>query len=516
MSSDDDNNRDFDFGHTIDDKSNKGGEEDPNEGFDYEDCIPCAAATSMNAPGAAVSVHDASRKRKRGTRADKQIVAASADAVININDRISNRICRDSVCQVAKLELLSKFQLLWLVQTVQIFCHGVHNAEGEDNITKRQVLFAERMHHNAGHFCISAALVLSFCEALKLETKNYPPLDQLEHFLEICGVSSLILCTACMHAMCNLRGETTQKAIANSGEAFVVKTRVQQSGRVEQNHHGVSVKWEHTVKFWRYWLTPGGINQDDPPALSISEPIPGSRPYLRILFTSYLTAYLFLVGMWDVGVWGALPGQTTCANVLAILGTSLKRRSKLLAANPNLAEDYIGGLACRLRSFNKDHFPECLICASLKAMMSHASLPFRQISAARAAWKLHVVDFSNDIRAMDAMRLRCIESIGGLFLSVDGMSQFTARIPFFKRNCGDFGQHLIGVIVAAFAGTFGQHTGAELKILYRLFEHLAPAGGDETIEVLVRVLFFLRSLNVLNGGSIPWPSHLYLQVDGAR
>ena len=161
-----------------------------------------------------------------------------------------------------------------------------------------------------------------------------------------------------------------------------------------------------------------------------------------------------------------------------------------------------------------DHFVECHICYSLKQSMYNYLNGVTAAQIAKEAFAIHVNDFSNDINQLDRYRDLAVLTVGALFLMIDGMSQQTSRMPHETRHTGVFGQHLIGAVVNCFIGTFGNAT-SEMKYIFLLFDHLAAAGGDETIEVLVRLLLLLRNLN-LTQGTKPWPTTLYLQVDGAR
>jgi hypothetical protein len=161
-----------------------------------------------------------------------------------------------------------------------------------------------------------------------------------------------------------------------------------------------------------------------------------------------------------------------------------------------------------------DHFVECTICYLLKQSMYNYLNGAASALVAKEAFRIHVRDFSNDIKELDRKRDQATLTAGFLFLMIDGMSQRTCGMPYETRHTGVFGQHVIGAVVNCFVGTFGNLT-SEMKYLFLLYEHLAAAGGDETIEVLVRLLFILRRLN-LSSGTSPWPHTLYLQVDGSR
>ena len=106
---------------------------------------------------------------------------------------------------------------------------------------------------------------------------------------------------------------------------------------------------------------------------------------------------------------------------------------------------------------------------------------------------MHVRDFSNDIKELDRKRDQATLMVGFLFIMIDGMSQQTTGMPHEKRHTGVFGQHVVGAVVNCFADTFGNAT-SEMKFIFLLYEHLAAAGGDETIEVLVRLLFILHTI----------------------
>ena len=161
-----------------------------------------------------------------------------------------------------------------------------------------------------------------------------------------------------------------------------------------------------------------------------------------------------------------------------------------------------------------DHFVECHICYSLKQSMYNYLNGVSAALVAKEAFAIHVKDFSNDITQLDRYRDLAVRIAGFLFIMIDGMSQQTTRIPHETRHTGVFGQHIVGAVVNCLIGTFGNLT-SEMKHLFLLYDHLAPAGGDETIEILARLLLMLRALNLAVGKS-PWPATLYLQVDGAR
>ena len=131
-----------------------------------------------------------------------------------------------------------------------------------------------------------------------------------------------------------------------SGSALGVDIVARHTGRVAKTRR-MRLKWNRAETFWLYWLTPDV--RDRPQTLT--QPIPGRLPYLRVLFSSYESAYIFMVGAWDARN-GDVPGASTCAAVLVMLGCNLIRRSKLLQAGyPEIL--FIGGVPCRLRSFNK-------------------------------------------------------------------------------------------------------------------------------------------------------------------
>jgi hypothetical protein len=280
-------------------------------------------------------------KRKRGGLADKQLQAIQVSAVDAVDNRI--RVCSSPQCCVKSLVRLDSSQRLHFVQSVQQIAHG---RVGETvAVTKRQLLFAKHVFSTGDLFRISSTLMTTFILALSLPTASYP-LQGIETTLLLLNLSDFVVCASCIHALCNIRKETTDRAVQLSENSLTVEIIARQTGHVAKSKRSRKV-FNNALTFWIYWLTPDNASRPE----TLSEPIPGRDPYLRLLFSSYCAAYTFFIAAWDTRN-GEVPKAGTSDAVLVLLGTNLNRRRKLIQRGyPDVP--FINNLPCRLRSFNK-------------------------------------------------------------------------------------------------------------------------------------------------------------------
>jgi hypothetical protein len=312
---------------------------DPSSDSETESSIPSAASSSGRL-GA---------KRKRGGLADKRLQAIQVSAVDAVDSRI--RACSNEQCCVKKLTLLDSSQRVHFVQSLQQIVHGI---VGETvAVTKRQLLFAKHVFNTGNLFRISSTLMATFIIALRLDAASYP-LQCIEMTLAFLKLSDFVVCALCVHALCNIRQETTRRAVELSAGDLSVEITARQTGHVAKSRRARQ-KFENALTFWLYWLTPEVANRPE----TFSEPIPGVSPYLRLLFSSYCAAYNFFLAAWDPTN-GEAPAAGTSDAVLVMLGTNLNRRRRLLQLGyPDVP--FIRGWPCRLRSFNKGELYRFLI-----------------------------------------------------------------------------------------------------------------------------------------------------------
>jgi hypothetical protein len=105
---------------------------------------------------------------------------------------------------------------------------------------------------------------------------------------------------------------------------------------------------------------------------------------------------------------------------------------------------------------------------------------------------------------------------GVLLVMMDGMSQFSTKVPYYvRKDFGDsaLGQHLVGAIVYSAAGMFAADSVQTCsKFAFLLYDHLTGVGGNATIEILMRLLKLLYGR--LSDAAL-WPHTLVIIVDGA-
>lgn len=318
---------------------------------------------------------------------------------------------------------------------------------------------------------------------------------------------SWILCRWCFASLARFHHSTVRKAV-----------RCVELSQPVQRSHGVHdhAKCRGVEKFLRQHCDPEADRQTSERPI-IAEPIPGGRPFLRLMFDTYAAVFSFMVVWWSVAEYGEPPKFSTVATVLACLGCSRSHRARVIAKNSFYRGiQKINGLWLKLRTYDKDKFKECAICMQLRATRDNWSIGSTQYCKYHAELEEHRAWFFRERGALDEWKRKAQTAGSGVLLVLmDGMSQFSTRVPYMARL--DFGnaahgQHLIGAVVYCAAGIFTDDIRTSIKFAFLLYDHLTGVGGDATAELLMRLLKILRSK--LSNPEM-WPNVLVIVVDGA-
>lgn len=205
--------------------------------------------------------------------------------------------------------------------------------------------------------------------------------------------------------------------------------------------------------------------------------------------------------------------------MLACLGTNPGRRSRLIGEFSYHDISYIlvdgVGIPLKLNTAAKANFKRCETCISLSRRVSQAPFGSSNRTHAKADLASHRCWVADERGMANSQKERAQdEQASTLMIQIDGYSKQKTLMSWVFRDdkAGDFPQHLLGVVIHAPQGCKGKY-GVDKEVIrmaYLLSEHLGGNGGDETVEVINRVLNHLQSSCSGN-----WPRHLILLLEGA-
>ena len=255
----------------------------------------------------------------------------------------------------------------------------------------------------------------------------------------------------------------------------------------------------------------------DPPPV-IAEPIPGVKPFLRLIYTTFPAVFAFLLVYWDVEKYGPMPTISTVIAVLACLGCCRSHRARLVALRSYYKSvEKINDLWLKLRTYDKDKFKECATCMRLRTQRDNWTVGSVQYRKYHEELEKHRAWFFKERAALDSWKKKAQTAGSGVLLVLmDGISQFSTKMPYKARldfGNASHGQHLVGAVVYSAAGMFAADSPQTcMKFAFLLYDHLTGVGGDATVEILMRLLKLLYSRLA---HSALWPEILVLVVDGA-